>query len=99
MSYVYELRDRFKKKYNLSEKDWSDLWGLFLEYGMTGGSRPHRSTANHYFLQGISEHLEVEWDSWKSKITKELKEIIKNRYPQLMVTDKSLSKNDINNQP
>lgn len=98
MSYVYKLREEFKRKYLLNDIAWQDLWYLFLEYGMTGGEAPHRSRANHYFLQGVCEHLEIEWHSWKSKMTKDLKEIIEQQYPQLMVTDKSLSKNNIDNQ-
>lgn len=92
---VYDQREKFKAKYNLSDIDFSNLWELFLEYGMTRGEAPHRSRANHYYLQGISEHLEIEWSCWKGNMTKELKAIIKEKYPQLMITDKKLSKNKI----
>lgn len=85
----YEVREKFCKHFSLSEKQYDHIWKLFLEYGMTRGEAPHRSRANHYFLQGISEHYVVEWHEWKSKMTKELKDIIKTEYPQLMVTDKT----------
>ena len=92
---IYERIDQFKEKYNLSDKDWTYLWDLFMEYGMTRGEASHRSKANHYYLQGICEHLEIEWHSWRCKITKELKFILQFKYPQLMVTDKTLSRNSI----
>lgn len=85
-----EKREQLKKKYNLSNLQYDYLWELFMEYGMTNGSAPHRSPANHYYLQGISEHNVIEWHTWKSKMTSELKKIISQKYPQLMVTDKTL---------
>ncbi|WP_139368945.1 hypothetical protein [Elizabethkingia meningoseptica] len=83
-------REQLKNKYNLSDLEYDYLWKLFMEYGMTSGEAPHRSPANHYYLQGISEHNVIEWHTWKSKMTSELKKIISEKYPQLMVTDKTL---------
>ena len=85
----YELRDRFCKHFQLTTKQYGRVWELFIEYGMSRGEAPHRSTANHYFLQGMTEHYVVEWHEWESRMTKELKGIIRKEYPQLMVTDKT----------
>lgn len=84
----YEKRKSFLNKFGLSTEEYDYIWTLFLEYGMTRGEAPHRSPANHYFLQGISEHYIVEWHCWKGKMTKELKKIIKERFPFFMITYK-----------
>lgn len=84
----YEVTPLFMKTYSLSDEDWSKLTQLWYDYGMRYDYCPQRRTpANHYFLQGILEHLTVEWNTWEFKMHPELKEIIKKSFPQLMVTD------------
>lgn len=80
-------KDKFKDTYNLTEDDIAYLWKLFMDYGHPNGVDKHRSSGNHYFLQGIGQWCTLEYNSWKSKMTKELKDIIKEKYPQLMVND------------
>ncbi len=82
-------REGFKKAFNLTDNDLTEIGNLFMNYGHPNGIDKHRSPANHYFLQGIWQWQSVEFKSWKSKMTKELKEIIKEKYPQLMVQDKT----------
>ena len=45
-------------------------------------------TGHHYFLQGILEHLAVEWSTWNEGMSKVLKDIIQTEFPQLMVQDR-----------
>lgn len=74
--------------FKLTEKDLSDLWELFMDYGLTKGADNHRSSGNHYFLQGICQYHSVEWNSWGKKLTPGLLDIIKTKYPQLMVQNR-----------
>lgn len=83
----------FQDKYKLTDLDLSYLWELFMEYGMTRGEAEHRTKGNHYFLQGICQYHSIEWKTWKSKLSTQVKELIKTKYPQLMVQDKSFEKN------
>lgn len=80
----YECEALLKEHFNLTDEDLSYLWELFMEYGMTRGEAPHRTRGNHYFLQGICEHIVVEWKEWNKKLSPELKKIITEKYPQLM---------------
>jgi|GEM_PF-4928280 hypothetical protein len=48
----------------------------------------NRTPSNHYFLQGILEHLAVEWSTWNEGMSKVLKDIIQTEFPQLMVQDR-----------
>lgn len=85
----YEVQPFLMCRYSLTKKDWGRLTDLWSIYGMRGDSEPeNRSPANHYFLQGILEHLTVEWVTWAYGITPGLMEIIKSEFPQLMVEDK-----------
>lgn len=79
---------KFRGHFYLNEKDISNLWEMFMEYGLSRGGAKHRSSANHYFLQSICQNFSVEWMTWHRKMTKELKKIIKEDYPQLMVQNK-----------
>lgn len=81
-------KEKFLNHFKLTEKDFTHLWSLFLEYGMTRGEAKHRSKANHYYLQGIGQYLSVGWKTWNKNLTPELKEIIVEKYPQLMVQNK-----------
>lgn len=83
----YAARDLFRKHFNLLDdekyyKRMCELWMLFGNYG-----EKHRPSG-HYFIQEIIEHNFVDWHGWKSKLHPDLKEIIKNEFPQLMVTFK-----------
>lgn len=82
----------FQEYFKLSDEDMSYLWSLFMEFGMTREAAPHRSRGNHYFLQGIGQYHSVEWGTWGEHVTKELREIIKARFPQLMVQNKDFEK-------
>lgn len=67
----------------------SKLWNMFMDFGLTKGKAPHRSGGNHYFLQGITEHMVVEYDTWKEHLTPEVLNIIDKDYPQLKTTNTS----------
>lgn len=85
----YKAQPLLKAKYNLSEKYWDRLLQLWHKYGMRGESEPeNRTPSNHYFLQGILEHLAIEWSNWSSKMSQPLKDVIKTEFPQLMVDDR-----------
>jgi hypothetical protein len=83
----YEKRDKFRKHMNL-EDDFKyftrmgELWRLF------GNNGAKHRPSGHYFIQEIIEHNFVDWHGWKSKLHHDLKDIIKNEFPQLMVTFK-----------
>lgn len=80
---------KFKEKYNLSDSDLTYLWNVFMDYGMTRSNQREQSKANHYFLQGICEHSILDWKNWNKKLTPTVRKIITEKYPQLMVNDKS----------
>lgn len=86
----YEVKPLLMQKYNLSEKDWDRLTELWSIYGMRASNNEmeNRTPSNHYFLQGILEHLSIEWKTWNGGMSKPLKDIIKTEFPQLMVQDK-----------
>lgn len=86
-------REMFCKHFNITENDMTSLWRLFMDAGMTKYDRENEwhNKANHYFLQGICEHREVEWSTWCDSITYQVKLVIENRYPQLMCDNKEFS--------
>ena len=86
------MEDTFLKHFNLTELDMKYLWGLFNLFGMTKGQGENRTTGNHYFLQGICQYNSVEWKTWKSKLSPNIKSIIESEYPQLMVQNKTFEK-------
>ncbi|WAX17063.1 hypothetical protein PF672P2_00045 [Parabacteroides phage PF672P2] len=88
----YDVQPLLASKYQLTKNDWNRLTILWHIHGMRGDSEPeNRSPANHYFLQGILEHLSIEWETWKYGITPVLADAIKNEFPQLMVEDKEFN--------
>jgi len=78
----------FKKHFKLTDRDLSYLWELFMEYGMTRGEGENRTKGNHYFLQGICQYNSVEFKTWGKFLSKNVLQILKDNYPQLMVQDK-----------
>lgn len=88
MSRAKEKETEFKSHFNLSDTDLSYLWELFMEYGMTRGEGEGRTKGNHYFLQGICQYQSVEFKSWGKKLSAPVLNVIKEKYPQLMVQDK-----------
>ncbi|REC56983.1 hypothetical protein DRF62_02155 [Chryseobacterium piscium] len=83
-----ECKEQFLEHFKMTEEDLSVIWRWFLEYGMTRGqneNKPHQCRANHYFLQEISERFTVNWKEWNKKLSPELKILVINLYPQLMV--------------
>lgn len=85
----YEVQPLLMAKYSLSEKDWNRLTELWDRYGMRAKYiGPERTKSNHYFLQGILEHLALEWSNWSLGMSEELRTIIEKEFPQLKVDDK-----------
>ncbi|BCA49865.1 hypothetical protein [Bacteroides thetaiotaomicron] len=85
----YEIQPLLMQKYNLSDKDWDRLTELWHTYGMRHtGDMSNCTPSNHYYLQGILEHLAIEWDSWNEGMSNPLKDIIQAEFPQLMVQDR-----------
>lgn len=88
----YEVMPLLQQRYNLSDKDIKHLTDLWYEYGMRATPvTKDCSPANHYFIQGIIEHLSVQWETWSPTMTSRLKEIIRKEFPQLMVEDNTFS--------
>jgi len=85
----YADRKLFRKKFNLEcEKKYSRLFNLWMIYGNNGIK--HTNTG-HYFIQEVIEHNFVDWKGWNKKLHPELKEIIKNDYPELMTNCKEFA--------
>ena len=87
----YQCEKEFLEHFNLTKDDLSILWRWFLEYGMTivqNDQKHNRNKANHYFLQEICERYTIDWKGWERKLSKELKVLITNLYPQLMTNSK-----------
>lgn len=82
------MKLKFMQHFKLTEKDLKRLWALFNEYGLTAGEAKHRSSGNHYFLQGISQYYTVEFHTWRDKMTPELISIVTKEYPQLLTQHK-----------
>lgn len=83
------MKEKFLAHFNLEQSDLDYLWGLFVDFGMTKGDGENRTKGNHYFLQGICQYLSVEYKTWGNKLSPNIKEIIKTKYPQLMVQNKN----------
>lgn len=83
-----DKKARFLNHFNMTDADLTYIGQLFMRYGHPDGIDTYRTKANHYYLQGIWQYCSVEYKSWKSKLSKELHAIIKEKYPQLMVQDK-----------
>lgn len=83
----YAKRDLFRKAIGLTDDDqyFTRMGELWREFGNNG---PKHRPSGHYFIQEIIEHNFVDWHGWKIKLHPDLKEIIKNEFPQLMVTFK-----------
>lgn len=77
----YEIQPLLMQKYNLSDKDIDRLTQLWHSYGMRHtGDMKDRTPSNHYFLQGILEHLSIEWKTWNDGMSQPLKDIIQNEF-------------------
>ena len=83
----------FFEFFKVTEEQLSELWEVFMEYGMTKGEAEHRSKANHYFLQGICQYHSVEWKTWNKKLTPFVKNLIETKFPQFMVQNKKFEIN------
>ena len=86
-------REAFLKFFNMTEEDISYLWReFFMPYGMTRSinceeDEIHKK-GNHYFLQGLCQFGVVEWNEWENRMSDPVINIIKDKYPQLMVTER-----------
>ena len=80
-----ESQQAFLEAFNLTVKDLDYLLKLFLRYGMTKGEAEYRSPANHIFLQGVCQNFQLTYDTWSSKMTPQLKKILHEKYPQLLI--------------
>jgi len=76
-----EKRQIFWESKKLSESDLDHLTDLWLH--VFGNNKAKHTNGNHYFLQEILEHGEVNWKLWQNKLHPELREIILSKYPQL----------------
>lgn len=81
-------RQSFKNHFGITDNSLRQIGDLFMRYGHPDGIDKSRSAGNHYFLQGIWQWQSVEYKTWRGKMTKELKEIIKLRFPQFMVQNR-----------
>lgn len=86
------VSSNFFNFFKVTEEQLSELWEVFIEYGMTKGEAEHRSKANHYFLQGICQYHSVEWNTWNKKLTPFVRNLIKTKFPQFMVQNKKWRK-------
>jgi len=85
----YEQRRLFRDTFQLNDEGYSRLAKLWMIFGNNGIKH---TNAGHYFIQEIIEHNFVDWKCWHKKLHKDLVEIIKTEYPQLMVTCEDYTK-------